>query len=51
VALADDVLVLSHGEARHHGPASSFSPETAAELYRLGGPRADGDAARPQPGH
>jgi branched-chain amino acid transport system ATP-binding protein len=36
VALADNVLVLSHGDARHLGPAESFTPELAAELYSLG---------------
>lgn len=35
VALADDVMVLSHGQIVHQGPAASFTPEMAAELYSL----------------
>jgi branched-chain amino acid transport system ATP-binding protein len=35
VALADTVLVLSHGEVKHHGPATSFSADLAAEHYSL----------------
>jgi branched-chain amino acid transport system ATP-binding protein len=35
VRLADSVLVLSHGEVQHSGPADSFSSELAAELYGL----------------
>ncbi len=35
VALADAVLVLSHGDIQHYGPAASFTPEMAAELYGL----------------
>jgi branched-chain amino acid transport system ATP-binding protein len=35
VALADTVLVLSHGDLKHLGPASSFSAELAAEFYDL----------------
>jgi branched-chain amino acid transport system ATP-binding protein len=35
VELADDVIVLSHGEAIHRGPASEMTPEMAAELYSL----------------
>lgn len=35
VELADDVIVLSHGEAIHRGPASELTPEVAASLYRL----------------
>jgi branched-chain amino acid transport system ATP-binding protein len=35
VELADNVLVLSHGDAIHFGPAASFSADLAAELYSL----------------
>jgi branched-chain amino acid transport system ATP-binding protein len=35
VQLADTVLVLSHGEVQHYGPAKSFTPEMAAQLYGL----------------
>lgn len=35
VQLADSVLVLSHGEIQHHGPADAFTSEMAAELYGL----------------
>jgi branched-chain amino acid transport system ATP-binding protein len=33
--LADNVLVLSHGEVRRTGPASAFTPEVVTELYSL----------------
>jgi branched-chain amino acid transport system ATP-binding protein len=35
VNLADSVLVLSHGEVQHQGPASEFTTEMAAEMYSL----------------
>jgi branched-chain amino acid transport system ATP-binding protein len=35
VGLADSVLVLSHGEIQHHGPAETFTSEMASELYGL----------------
>jgi ABC-type branched-subunit amino acid transport system ATPase component len=35
VDVADWVVVLSHGELRHSGPAATFTPERAAELYSL----------------
>jgi ABC-type branched-subunit amino acid transport system ATPase component len=35
VRLADSVVVLSHGEIQHHGPAETFTSEMAAELYGL----------------
>jgi branched-chain amino acid transport system ATP-binding protein len=35
VALADNVLVLSHGDEMHRGPASDFTPELAAVFYSL----------------
>lgn len=35
LALADEVLILSHGEVLHHGPAAEVSPERAAEFYSL----------------
>jgi branched-chain amino acid transport system ATP-binding protein len=35
VELADSVLVLSHGDIQHNGPAASFTPEMAGELYGL----------------
>jgi branched-chain amino acid transport system ATP-binding protein len=35
VELADDVIVLSHGEVTHQGPADELTPEMAAELYSL----------------
>lgn len=35
LALADEVLVLSHGEVLHQGPAAEISPERAAEFYSL----------------
>ena len=35
LALADTVLVLSHGDVMHHGPAASFSADQAAEFYSL----------------
>jgi branched-chain amino acid transport system ATP-binding protein len=35
VELADAVLVLSHGDVQHYGPAASFTSEMAAELYGL----------------
>ena len=41
VKLADSVLVLSHGEVQHHGPAASFTTEMAAEMYSLHVDRAD----------
>jgi branched-chain amino acid transport system ATP-binding protein len=35
VALADTVMVLSHGDVRHVGPAAEFTAELAADLYSL----------------
>jgi branched-chain amino acid transport system ATP-binding protein len=35
VALADTVLVLSHGDVKHLGPATAFSADLAAEFYSL----------------
>jgi branched-chain amino acid transport system ATP-binding protein len=35
VALADTVLVLSHGDVKHLGPATEFSADLAAEFYSL----------------
>jgi branched-chain amino acid transport system ATP-binding protein len=35
VLLADSVLVLSHGDLQHYGPATTFTSEMAAELYGL----------------
>lgn len=35
LALADEVLVLSHGEVLHQGPAAEVTPEQAAEFYSL----------------
>jgi branched-chain amino acid transport system ATP-binding protein len=35
LALADTVLVLSHGDVMHHGPAATFSADQAAEFYSL----------------
>ena len=35
LALADEVLVLSHGEVLHQGPAAEVSPQQAAEFYSL----------------
>jgi branched-chain amino acid transport system ATP-binding protein len=35
VELADDVIVLSHGEIAHEGSARNFTNEMATELYRL----------------
>jgi branched-chain amino acid transport system ATP-binding protein len=35
LALADTVLVLSHGDVMHFGPAATFSPDQAAEFYSL----------------
>jgi branched-chain amino acid transport system ATP-binding protein len=45
VSIADEVMVLSHGEIRHRGPASAFTMELAAELYSLN------EGAQAQPGH
>jgi ABC-type branched-subunit amino acid transport system ATPase component len=41
VKLADSVLVLSHGEVQHLGPAADFTTEMAAELYSLHVDRAE----------
>jgi branched-chain amino acid transport system ATP-binding protein len=38
LALADQVLVLSHGEVLHQGPAAEISTEQAAEFYSLHSP-------------
>jgi ABC-type branched-subunit amino acid transport system ATPase component len=46
VALADNVLVLSHGDAKHLGPADEFTPELAAVFYSLHG---DEEAAAATP--
>jgi branched-chain amino acid transport system ATP-binding protein len=35
LALADTVLVLSHGDVMHHGAAATFSADQAAEFYSL----------------
>jgi branched-chain amino acid transport system ATP-binding protein len=35
LALADTVLVLSHGDVMHQGEAASFSADQAAEFYSL----------------
>jgi branched-chain amino acid transport system ATP-binding protein len=35
IRIADDVMVLSHGDVKHRGPASEFTTEMAAELYSL----------------
>ena len=35
LALADTVMVLSHGDVMHVGPAASFSADQAAEFYSL----------------
>lgn len=35
LALADTVLVLSHGDVKHLGPASSFSADRAVDIYSL----------------
>jgi branched-chain amino acid transport system ATP-binding protein len=35
IELADEVLVLSHGEQRHYGPADGFTSAIAEELYSL----------------
>jgi branched-chain amino acid transport system ATP-binding protein len=47
VKLADSVLVLSHGEVQHHGPASEFTTEMAADLYSLRFDSAAADEAHP----
>jgi branched-chain amino acid transport system ATP-binding protein len=35
VSIADEVMVLSHGEVKHQGTAGTFTTELAAELYSL----------------
>jgi branched-chain amino acid transport system ATP-binding protein len=46
VKLADSVLVLSHGEVQHLGPAADFTTDMAAELYSLHVDRAEGISER-----
>lgn len=46
VALADSVLVLSHGDVQHQGPASSFTDEMASALYSLHVEREDVEPGR-----
>jgi branched-chain amino acid transport system ATP-binding protein len=46
VSLADNVLVLSHGDVKHVGPAAEFSTELAAEFYSLHA--GDGSGRAPQ---
>jgi branched-chain amino acid transport system ATP-binding protein len=47
VTLADEVLVLSHGDVRYSGPASSFSTELAAEIYNLNAADTGAEARQP----